>query len=62
MNKYEWETSVEFKKELEQLINRHSIDNDLNTADFILADYLNSCLYIYETATEAQKKLSEMQR
>lgn len=30
----------DFKKELEKLINAHSIDNLTNTPDFILAEYL----------------------
>lgn len=38
------DTYIAFKKELETLINRHSIDNDLNTPDFILAEYIIKCL------------------
>lgn len=37
----------EFKKELRPLINRHSLDNDCNTPDFVLADYLTDCLHAY---------------
>jgi hypothetical protein len=33
-----------FEQELEQLINRHSKENDSNTPDYILADYLRRCL------------------
>ncbi len=33
-----------FEKELEALINRHSIENGSNTPDFILAEYLMDCL------------------
>ncbi len=33
-----------FKKELEELINKHSKENESNTPDFILAKYLRSCL------------------
>jgi len=35
---------TEFYKELENLINRHSMENDSNTPDFILAKYLANCL------------------
>ena len=35
------------KKELEEALNRNSIDNLLNTPDFILADYLVRCLEAY---------------
>ncbi len=34
----------EFQKELAALINKHSIENETNTPDFILAEYLNDCL------------------
>ena len=40
---------VNFKKELEQLINKHSIENGSNTPDFILAEYLWGCLLNYES-------------
>lgn len=33
-----------FKNELEDLLNRHSKENESNTPDFILADYLIGCL------------------
>jgi len=32
--------NYEFKKELEQLINKHSIDNYASTPDFILASHI----------------------
>lgn len=34
----------EFKSKLEVLINSCGIDNDLNTPEFILVDYIVSCL------------------
>lgn len=49
-------TKVEFKKELEQLINRFSLENDSDTPDFILAGYIQGCL---ETYTETVKKRDE---
>lgn len=33
-----------FAKELEELINRHSLENESNTPDFILANYMMNCL------------------
>jgi hypothetical protein len=39
-----------FTRELEHLINRCSIDNDLNTPDFILAEYIVNMLSAYNTA------------
>lgn len=44
----------EFVKELEQLINRHSMENDSNTPDFILAHYLAGCLRNFNEATRAR--------
>lgn len=32
-----------FIKELEQVINKHGVDNELNTPDFILAQYVVRC-------------------
>lgn len=40
----------EFKKKLTNLINIHSIDNDMNIPDFILATYICDCLTVYDVA------------
>lgn len=45
---------ISFGKELEELINRHSIDNDLNTPDFILSEYVIRCLENFSTTTLAR--------
>ena len=37
----------EFQQELSALLNKHSIDNDCNTPDFILAEYLVQQLFAY---------------
>ena len=39
-----------FRKDLESLINRYSIENGSDTPDFILADYLNDCLQAFDKA------------
>jgi hypothetical protein len=44
--------STEFRKELEQLINRHSLENGSNTPDYILAGYLHRCLLNFEKTLE----------
>jgi hypothetical protein len=41
------ENSVSFLKELEQLINRHSKENESDTPDYILAEYVAGCLTNY---------------
>jgi hypothetical protein len=40
----------EFRTELERLINFHSKENGSDTPDFILAEYLESCLAAYDKA------------
>lgn len=46
----------EFKKELERVINRFSMENESNTPDFILADYLVGCLDAYDATVNAREK------
>ena len=41
----------DFRKELEVIINRNSIENGSDTPDFILADYLYDCLAAFDAAT-----------
>jgi hypothetical protein len=37
----------DFEKELEHLLNRHSMENGSNTPDFILARFLTRCLHAW---------------
>lgn len=37
----------EFKRDLTQLLNKHSLENLGNTPDFILAEYIIECLKNY---------------
>lgn len=46
----------EFVKELEQLINKHSMENGSNTPDFILAHYMANCLRSFNEAIRARDK------
>jgi len=49
-----------FNKELADLLNSNSIDNELNIPDHILADYLVNCLAtLKETIQEELKKSLE---
>ena len=43
-----------FKKGLTDLINRHSEENGSNTPDFLLADYLCTCLDTFNKTTTAR--------
>lgn len=42
----------QFNQELRALLNKHSIDNDCNTPDFILAEYLVQKLAAYSRAVK----------
>ena len=44
-----------FPKELEALINRHCMENQSNTPDFILAQYLKACLDAFDQATQQRE-------
>jgi len=41
---------MNFQKELEQLINKYSLENDSDTPDFILATFLAECLDSFNVA------------
>lgn len=45
-----------FRNELEQLLNKHSLENNSNTPDFILAEYLVNCLGAFDLATEHREE------
>jgi len=44
-----------FLKELENLVNRYSIENESNTPDFILARYLRECLVAFAVAVRERE-------
>lgn len=46
-----------FRKELKKLINKHSKENDSNTPDFVLAEYINDCLKSYDKGVTKRDEL-----
>lgn len=48
-------SAMEFRRELEKLINRESMENGSNTPDFILATYLKRCLDTFDFAVNARE-------
>lgn len=50
------EPRLSFVSELEQLINRHSVENESNTPDYILSMYVRTCLNAWRTATEERDR------
>lgn len=47
--------NVEFQKELEQLINKHSIDNECQTPDFILAESVCGYLCVFRDGVKRRE-------
>ena len=44
-----------FEKQLQGLINKHSVENNSNTPDWILAQYLSSCLSVFAIAIQQRE-------
>lgn len=45
----------QFEKELERLINKHSMERGSNTPDFLLAEYLTRCLATFNTVVTSRE-------
>jgi len=45
-----------FTREVEALINQHSLERDSNTPDFILAGFLRDCLHAWNEAVVAREQ------
>jgi hypothetical protein len=48
-----------FRDELTQIINRHSKEQGSDTPDFILAEFLDNVLQVYDEAVSARKKWND---
>jgi hypothetical protein len=48
-----------FISELSELINKYNLENGSNTPDYVLAEYLNSCLKNYDDVMMARDKHSK---
>lgn len=51
--------ALNFQEELTSLINKNSIENESNTPDFILAEYLIACLQNYERIIQARENMNK---
>lgn len=47
---------TKFEQELRRLINGQCVENQSNTPDFILAEYLSSCLNAFNVATQQRER------
>ena len=47
---------MNFEKELERLINCHSLENESDTPDYILAEYIQDCLDAFRNAVKTRDK------
>lgn len=50
-------TQSTLEHDLAALLNRHSVENDSNTPDFVMAKFLLSCLRAFNTASVERKNL-----
>jgi hypothetical protein len=46
---------TEFERSLKNMLNKYSMENDSNTPDFILAEYMHACLMSFNIATRARE-------
>jgi len=46
----------EFQNDLSELINKYSYENESNTPDFLLAEYLSDCLVSYNKLLNKRNK------
>jgi len=47
---------MDLTKQLKNLLNSNSVENESNTPDFILARYIRSCLTVFAQATNMREK------
>ena len=52
---------MSFSKDLRALLNRHSRENASDTPDFILSEYIETCLGAYEVAVTRRDAHNEDQ-
>lgn len=45
----------ELEKDIAALLNKHSAENNSNTPDFILAQFLSGCLASFDTAVQQRE-------
>ncbi len=45
-----------FRKKLEDLLNCESMENESDTPDFILAQFLESCLFAFDSAVRRRRE------
>lgn len=49
-------SQLNFEEALTNLINEHSKENESDTPDFILADYINDCLEAFKYAVRKREQ------
>jgi len=53
---HEQQSLLNFERDLQDIINRYSIENGSDTPDFLLARYLTDCLKAWNTGVKAREK------
>ena len=49
----------QFKKDLTGIINEHSLENEFNLPDFLIAEYLVDCLLAYKKVRDLEQPREE---
>lgn len=49
-----------FERELSSLLNKHGIDNEANTLDFLLANFMTKCLEAFIDNTKKPRNIEEI--
>ena len=47
---------MSLRKDIETAINRNSVENNSNTPDFLLAEFLMGCLAVFDQTVVAREK------
>jgi len=55
----EWERREALREAIRSAVNSNSIENETDTPDWILADYLIRCLYVFERTINARAKAAK---
>ena len=54
-DEYNYKKQENFEDELRKLINKFNMESDSNTPDYILSQYMFSCLISFNTATQQRE-------
>jgi hypothetical protein len=56
MGETKYSLTSDFQDDLEKLINRYCVENDSDTPDFVLAQYMHDCLLAFNKASRRREQ------